>query len=84
MKTPKFNIFGCANDTKEQMDQVAKKYPDAWIGLVGISAGSALCINYLGVCGENTPVKAACCLCPAYDISISIKGFDKSSSFLSK
>ena len=56
------------------MSVVTEMYPDAWIGLAGLSVGSALVVNYLGKCSKDTPVKAACCLCPAYDISKSIIG----------
>jgi len=75
LTSPKFNIMGDAEDTKAQVDFVMKKYPSAaFIGMVGISAGSGLLVTYLGKEGDKTPVQAACSLCPAYDIS---KAFDK-------
>jgi predicted alpha/beta-fold hydrolase len=69
LQTPKFNIMGDTSDAIAMMECVQKSYPECkWIGLVGISAGSGLMVSYLGQCGDNTPVKAGCSLCPAYDI----------------
>ena len=49
------------------------RYPLAYISMVGISAGSGLLVTYLGKCGDDTPVQAAACLCPAYDITEAFK-----------
>merc|ERR1711981_823717 len=70
LTSPTFNVMGDATDTKAQVDFVTAKYPEAsFLGMVGISAGSGLLVTYLGKEGDNTPVQAACSLCPAYDIS---------------
>lgn len=70
LTSPNFNVMGDAADTKAQVDFVTAKYPSAsFIGMVGISAGSGLLVTYLGKEGDNTPVQAACSLCPAYDIT---------------
>jgi len=44
-------------------------YPGAWLGMVGLSAGSGLLVSYLGKYASSTPIQAACSICPAYDIS---------------
>jgi predicted alpha/beta-fold hydrolase len=36
--------------------------------MVGVSAGSAQLISYLGRAGASTPVGAACVICPAWDV----------------
>ncbi|XP_023347376.1 protein ABHD1 [Eurytemora carolleeae] len=73
LKSPAFNVLGEADDTVKQVEFVRRKYPKSFLGMVGISAGSGLLVNYLGKCGELTPIQAACCLCPAYDISEAFK-----------
>ena len=66
---PVFNLMGCARDTKEQLAEVKKRFPDArFMGMVGISAGSGAIINFLGKEKHLARVDAACSLCPAYDI----------------
>eukprot|EP00092_Neocalanus_flemingeri_P027679 GFUD01030044.1.p1 GENE.GFUD01030044.1~~GFUD01030044.1.p1 ORF type:complete len:608 (+),score=112.93 GFUD01030044.1:51-1826(+) len=70
LTTPNFNVMGDVADTKAQVDFVIAKYSSAsYVAMVGISAGSGLLVTYLGKEGDNTPVRAACSLCPAYDIS---------------
>ena len=70
LTSPKFNLMGDAEDTRAQVDFVTKKFPtSSYLGMVGISAGSGLVVTYLGKEGCNTPVQAACSLCPAYDIT---------------
>lgn len=70
LTSPRFNCMGDAGDTKEQVEFVTRKFPTcSYLAMVGISAGSGLVITYLGKEGDNTPVQAACSLCPAYDIT---------------
>jgi len=70
LTSPSFNCMGDAEDTVAQVQMVTARYPAAdYLAMVGISAGSGLVINYLGKEGDRTPVRAACSLCPAYDIS---------------
>lgn len=74
LTSPSFNVMGDYRDTVEQVDFVVKKFPQrSFLGMVGISAGSGLLINYLGKEGVKTPVEAACSICPAYDISNAFK-----------
>jgi len=69
LRTPSFNLMGEAKDTIKQVELVRKLYPSSFLGMIGVSAGSGLLVNYLGTEGELTPISAAACLCPAYDIS---------------
>ena len=68
LKTSQFDIMGNVADTKVQIDIIAERYPGVFIGLAGVSAGSGLMVSFMGQMGDNTPVNAACSLCPAYDI----------------
>jgi len=70
LTSPSFNVMGEAMDTKAQVEAVLRRYPHlSYLAMVGISAGSGLLVTYLGKEGDNTPVKAAAALCPAYDIT---------------
>lgn len=73
LKKAKFNLVGCVADTRAQMARVRELYPDAWIGLVGVSAGAALVVNYLSATGSEALVGAACCVCPSYTWLKSLK-----------
>jgi len=67
---PLFNILGSVEDTRLQMAAVHTRYPNAsFLGLVGLSAGSGLLVNYLGQDGDRCLVNAAVGVSPAYDIS---------------
>jgi predicted alpha/beta-fold hydrolase len=44
-------------------------YPQSFIALAGISAGSGAVVNYIGREGRNTPIGAAASLCPAWDLT---------------
>jgi len=68
LTSPTFNVMGDAGDTKAQVAFVKEKYPDSYLAMVGISAGSGLLLTYLGKEAHNTPVQVAAALCPAYDI----------------
>ena len=70
LRTPTFNVMGDADDTAAQARLVREAFPEcAFMGMVGVSAGSGLLVTYLGKEGDRTPVDAACSLCPAYDIN---------------
>ena len=68
LQTAGFNVLGDVDDCRQQVALVRERYPEAWLGMAGVSMGSALCVNYLGQEGEQTPVRAGCVLCPAYDL----------------
>jgi len=78
LTSPNFNVMGDVADTRAQVEFVTARYPAAsYVGMVGISAGSGLLVTYLGKEGDNTPVQAACSLCPAYDISQAFKNLSE-------
>jgi len=81
LKSGKFNIMGDTEDTEHIMKKIRSKYPKAFIGMVGISAGSGQLVSYLGKSSENCIANAAASLCPAYDIS---NAFNNLSNFFSK
>ena len=69
LHAPRFNLLGSVADVELQMAAVRRAYPDAaFVGMVGVSAGSAQLISYLGQAGSATPVGAACAICPAWDV----------------
>ena len=75
LKSPRFNFMGDKEDVKLCCEHVKAKYKDknVWIGMIGISAGSGLLISYLGQEYKDTPISAACCLCPAYALFPGLK-----------
>ena len=65
--TPRFNLLGDPRDTAEAINAVKDAVgPNAPIFAVGLSAGSAALIRYLGEAGEKTPVKAAVAISPGH------------------
>jgi predicted alpha/beta-fold hydrolase len=80
LKSAKFNIMGDTKDTELIMKKIRKKYPNSFIAMVGISAGSGQLVSYLGKSSENCIANAAASLCPAYDIS---NAFNELSNFFS-
>ena len=66
---PHFSIMGNVDDTVLLVNQMRQRYPDNFIGLAGISAGSGQVVSYIGREGKNVMVNAAASLCPAWDIS---------------
>ena len=70
LRSPCFNLLGAVEDVEMQLDAVRGAFPSAsFCAMVGVSAGSAQLISYLGRAGEATPVQAACAVCPAWDVS---------------
>jgi len=70
LSSPTFNLMGAVEDVNVQLATVQAAYPDAaFLGMVGISAGSAQLISYLGRAGHASPVGAACAICPAWNVS---------------
>jgi predicted alpha/beta-fold hydrolase len=75
LSTPRFNILGSIDDTTTQLAAVRERWPEAsFVGLVGLSAGSGLLVNYLGHHAAHAAVDAAVGASPAYDISEAFKG----------
>jgi len=65
---PQINTMGSTSDLKKQLDYIHKKFPNAPLFGVGISAGSGLLARYLGEAGLKSKFAAAVAISPAYDI----------------
>ena len=66
---PHFSIMGNVDDTVIMVDKIREKYPDNFVGLAGISAGSGQVVSYIGREGDKAKINVAASLCPAWDIS---------------
>ena len=73
LRTPYFSIMGNVDDTVLLVNEMREKYPENFIALAGISAGSGQVVSYIGREGSNVSVNAAASLCPAWDISSAFK-----------
>lgn len=82
--SPSFNLLGDTDDVEMQVEAVRRMYPDAFLGMVGVSAGSGLLISYLGRAGASTPVAAACAICPAWDVSVAFDRLSEDQPAVSK
>ena len=71
LNAPSFNLLGEVADVDMQLAAVQRTHPEAkFTAMVGVSAGSAQLISYLGRAGNSTPVGAACAICPAWDVPL--------------
>ena len=69
LQEPSFNLLGAVADIDQQIEAVKIQYPMAsFLAMVGVSAGSAQLISYLGRAAGKTPIGAACAICPAWDV----------------
>lgn len=68
LTAPRLNTLGCTDDLREQLAEVQRQFPAAPLLAVGVSAGSALLIRYLGEEGAATPIRAAVAYCPGYEL----------------
>ncbi len=84
LKSPRFNFMGDKEDIVLCCNEVKRLYKDAWIGMIGISAGSGLLMSYLGQEYKDTPVSAACSLCPAYALFPGLKNLRDQYAFADK
>ena len=63
--------MGNVDDTVLMVDRIRKHFPNNFIALAGVSAGSGQVVSYIGREGDKAKINAATSLCPAWDISIS-------------
>lgn len=68
LTSPQINTMGVTEDLRRQLSAIQMKRPGVPLYGVGVSAGSGLLVRYLGEEGENSRLRAAVALCPAYDI----------------
>ena len=56
---PGINILGNVDDTALMVDQMRRKFPNNFIGLVGLSAGATPLIGYIGRGKNKYKINAA-------------------------
>jgi predicted alpha/beta-fold hydrolase len=73
LTAPALNTMGCTADLREQLQRIRARYPGSPLYAVGVSAGSALLVRYLGEEGAGSMIRAGVAYCPGYDISVAWK-----------
>ena len=81
---PHFSIMGNVDDTVLMVDRIRKNFPNNFVGLAGVSAGSGQVVSYIGREGDKAKINAATSLCPAWDISISFAYLQRKFPWLDK
>ena len=70
LTAPVFNTMGCTQDLREQLARIHESLPESPLYGIGVSAGSALLVRYLGEAGADSALRAGVAYCPGYDISV--------------
>jgi predicted alpha/beta-fold hydrolase len=70
---PTLNTMGNTDDLREQLAQIRAQFPDSPLYAIGMSAGSALLVRYLGEEGPRSLIRAGVAYCPGYDIGVAWK-----------
>lgn len=70
LTAPVFNTMGCTDDFREQLARIRAGLPRSPLFGVGVSAGSAVLVRYLGEEGDRSEIRAGVAFCPGYDIGI--------------
>jgi predicted alpha/beta-fold hydrolase len=70
LTAPVVNTMGCTDDLREQLARIRAQVPDSPLYAIGVSAGSALLVRYLGEEGPRSPIRAGVAYCPGYDIGV--------------
>ena len=70
LTAPVLNTMGSTQDLREQLAQIRERVPAAPLYAIGVSAGSALLVRYLGEEGPRSVIRAGIAYCPGYDISV--------------
>jgi uncharacterized protein len=70
LTTPVFNTMGSTNDLREQLACIQAHAPGSPLYAIGVSAGSALLVRYLGEEGPHSLVRAGIAYCPGFDLSV--------------
>jgi uncharacterized protein len=73
LTAPVLNTMGCTDDLREQLQRIAEEVPASPLYAIGVSAGSALLVRYLGEEGPRSRIRAAVAYCPGYDIRVAWK-----------
>ena len=70
LSAPKLNTMGSTQDLREQLAHIRARLPESPLHAVGVSAGSALLVRYLGEEGAGSPIRSAVAYCPGYDMRV--------------
>lgn len=70
LTAPVVNTMGCTQDLREQLAQIREQVPASPLYAIGVSAGSALLVRYLGEEGPRSMIRAGVAYCPGYDIGV--------------
>lgn len=70
LTAPVLNTMGCTQDLREQLATIHAQVPGSPLYAIGVSAGSALLVRYLGEEGPRSLVRAGVAYCPGYDIGV--------------
>lgn len=70
LTAPVINTMGSTQDLREQLAHIRTQCPASPLHAVGVSAGSALLVRYLGEEGTASEIRSAVAFCPGYDISV--------------
>ncbi|MGH8028610.1 MAG: alpha/beta fold hydrolase, partial [Arenimonas sp.] len=70
LTAPVLNTMGCTLDLREQLAQVREHVPESPLYAIGVSAGSALLVRYLGEEGPRSLIQAGVAYCPGFDIGV--------------
>lgn len=70
LTAPVVNTMGCTDDLREQLREIRARVPGSPLYGVGVSAGSALLVRYLGEEGPRALIRAGVAYCPGYDLGI--------------
>ena len=81
---PHFSIMGNVDDTELMVDSICKQYPDSFIGLAGLSAGSGQVVSYIGQKGRAVKINAAASLCPAWDLKSAFTNLQRMNPWLDR
>lgn len=67
---PRYNTMGHVSDLREQLAAIEQQFPQSPLYGIGVSAGSALLVRYLGEEKEASLLNAGVAYCPGYDIGV--------------
>ena len=76
LQTPRFNPIGDAADVRDAVAHIRRRYPHSKIFIMGMSAGSAPVVRYLGEEEHNSPISAAVLISPGYTLRPCLERLD--------
>ena len=85
LRSARFNIMGDAHDCARMVAALHASYPRAFLGMVGLSAGSGLVVRYLGEAGARAHTRfgvgACVSISPGYNIAEAFARIDSDQPF---